>query len=420
MIVTVWVLMALTIAQATPAWEANDEPDHVANVATLTSGHWYRLGTGFESHQPPLYYLLLAGYERVLGLPPKPVVPPPYVVGPPDHGLYSHDGVGEGSVERRLKLLRTISVLLGAATLLLTAAAVRRMTTDPWTPVVAAALVACVPKFTFVSGVINNDNLTNALGGLGLLLGALALKAGGRRTRARVLLAVGLGAALGALIATKLTGAALGPALLLAAVAAPGSARLRGALLGAFVLGFAAAGGWYLVQNQVRHGDPLAAEATRDYLMATVPNIFVTESFTAQAFEHVPRNLWRSFWYTSGWNQFVWVYWWVYLPLWIGLGAGLLALVVPPRRRRVASRAVMWFCGVGALCGAVALWIVGIETTTVQARVAFFSLPFLGALFALGLERVRAPVLVRFALPVLGIVMTLGAIKRDVFDAYPF
>src|SRR5437867_858743 len=56
----------------TPAWEANDEPDHVANVEyffqhreiiPLRSEFWH------ETHQPPLYYVLCATWQRFLGIP---------------------------------------------------------------------------------------------------------------------------------------------------------------------------------------------------------------------------------------------------------------------------------------------------------------------------------------------------------------
>src|SRR5262249_59613041 len=66
-IVIVGVLMSLVVAVATPPWQANDEFDHLHNVQTLVAGSYYRLtdkGSGFESHQPPLYYLLLAGWQR--------------------------------------------------------------------------------------------------------------------------------------------------------------------------------------------------------------------------------------------------------------------------------------------------------------------------------------------------------------------
>lgn len=65
-VATVFVVFALAVAILTPAWEAADEPAHVLNVETLVRGHWYRIegNAGLEPHQPPLYYLVLAGWQR--------------------------------------------------------------------------------------------------------------------------------------------------------------------------------------------------------------------------------------------------------------------------------------------------------------------------------------------------------------------
>ncbi len=73
----------------TPAYESADEPGHVENIETLVGGHWYNLTphcpltartifsceNGNEAHQAPLYYLLLAGWQRAVGQP----VEPPYL-----------------------------------------------------------------------------------------------------------------------------------------------------------------------------------------------------------------------------------------------------------------------------------------------------------------------------------------------------
>ena len=56
-----------------------------------------------------------------------------------------------------MRQLRVPSVVLG----LVTAARARLVSKDRWTPVVAAATCAFVPKFVFVSGVVNNDSLAN-------------------------------------------------------------------------------------------------------------------------------------------------------------------------------------------------------------------------------------------------------------------
>jgi hypothetical protein len=155
---------------------------------------------------------------------------------------------------------------------------------------------------------------------------------------------------------------------------------------------FAAAAGlvcaWWLIANQVRYGDPLASEQTRTYLRALAPHLFTTDPPLAQAFVTVPRSLWASWWYTSGWNQFRWD-WGFYIPFWLGLLAGLAGLLVPRGRTLAVPRGGLPFLAL-ALAGVLAtLWIVGMDTTTMQGRLGFYGLGAIAILFALGLERAR-------------------------------
>lgn len=72
-----FVGFSLTVAIATPPWEANDEPDHARNVETLRRGDWYRIDreSGLETNQPPLYYLGLAAYAEHTGVPSNATEP---------------------------------------------------------------------------------------------------------------------------------------------------------------------------------------------------------------------------------------------------------------------------------------------------------------------------------------------------------
>jgi hypothetical protein len=130
-VLAVGVFCSLIVAVATPPWEANDEPDHVRNVETLVAGRWYHItdqGSGAESHQPPLYYLLLASWQRyVLRLPSRPVVvtrPGSWV------RMFRHDVSTDGAHQRLVTLLRLVNVLLGLLTVLLTWLAIGHKTID--------------------------------------------------------------------------------------------------------------------------------------------------------------------------------------------------------------------------------------------------------------------------------------------------
>jgi hypothetical protein len=144
---------------------------------------------------------------------------------------------------RFLLWLRFPNVLLGAFTVLLTAAAVRLVTDVRWTPVVAAAVVPLTPRFLFLSAFVTNDNLANLLGAL-LMFFALWFVL--RPTAGRMAL---LGGTVGLLVITKLSALPLAIVIVVVAVVAR-RGWLGGARLG--VLGAVAAlvvCGWYLVQN---------------------------------------------------------------------------------------------------------------------------------------------------------------------------
>ena len=66
----------------------------------------------------------------------------------------------------------------------------------------------------------------------------------------------------------------------------------------------------YLAQNVVRYGDPLARTATQHYLEAdgglgTVFSPYVVSDPFRYVIVVVPHKIVESFWYESGWNQFL-------------------------------------------------------------------------------------------------------------------
>jgi hypothetical protein len=92
--------------------------------------------------------------------------PAPIFGAPPPN--FRHDTATDGADQRRVVALSLTKRTFCFFTVLLTAVIARQLTSDPWTPVVAGAVVAGVPKFLFISGVVNNDNLTNRSGHLHL------------------------------------------------------------------------------------------------------------------------------------------------------------------------------------------------------------------------------------------------------------
>jgi Dolichyl-phosphate-mannose-protein mannosyltransferase len=431
----VFVTLALLVAVLTPPWEASDEPSHVQNVEALAAGHLYRIkpGSGVEPHQPPLYYAGLAAWQRLVSLAPFRPAP---VVGcnfffQRCRLLYRHDVPTDGRDQRRVTLLRLPGVLLGLVTVLLTAVAARRLSRDRWTPVVAAATVAFVPRFVFLSGVVTNDNLADALGAAGTVLAISILMLPAERRRTRLWMAFGLGLVVAGLILTKETALALVPGLLLAAYLA-GRERYDGLrLVGiALAVGIVASSPWLLF-NSVEYGDPLALKATHEYLshIGVVPGhgalIFVVGPAAKVLLVTMPKEIYKGFWYRSGWTSFSWG-WGAYLPFWIFTAGALAGLTRRARGRWThegspedAGRRALIVLAILVLVPIATVWLLGLETNTSQARLAFVGLPALGCLVALGLERWPMPVAVRFALPLLGAVATMVAIRNDVVSVPP-
>ncbi|MHB1415130.1 MAG: hypothetical protein ACYC1C_07735 [Chloroflexota bacterium] len=213
-IVTLYVAFGVAYAVKTPKWNAPDEPAHfnylrqIATTGTLPvlqqgdydQDYLEQLkpaqfpdsmpidGVRYESHQPPLYYLLSAGlYDLTEGL----------------------------SLNRQVAILRSFSVLLGALVLLAGYKVVREaLPGSPLLAVGAVAFVAGVPMHIAMSAALNNDTLAELV----LVLILLVALGGVRRgfTYRRSLL---LGVLLGAALLTKVTiysSLALAPAALLA------------------------------------------------------------------------------------------------------------------------------------------------------------------------------------------------------------
>jgi len=152
-------------------------------------------------------------------------------------------------------LVRWLSVLMGAVTVYLT----YRLAGDllpgrPGMPLAAAAVVASIPQFAFISGAVTNDNLIILLSTLALWLLLRVL-----RGQARQLTFIALGLTLGCAALTKLSGAGLLPlAGFILAVHALRERSWRTFLReGAIIFGLALLiAGWWYVRNWRLYGDP--------------------------------------------------------------------------------------------------------------------------------------------------------------------
>jgi 4-amino-4-deoxy-L-arabinose transferase-like glycosyltransferase len=214
---------------------APDERQHANYVARIARGEGFavfnpsdpNLYETYQAHQPPLYYLLAAGWSKLAGVPDATA---------PDVGLR----------------MRALSGLVGAIGVIgvyfLALWGLRRADVAN----VAAAFAALLPMNVGLSSAVSNDPLL-----LALCTWTLALTAKGVREGWSNRLALGVGILAGLAILTKTTGVALLPILLFAALARrPKPAQL--ALVAVPLLALIVP--WW-ARNQSLYGDPLAMGA---------------------------------------------------------------------------------------------------------------------------------------------------------------
>jgi hypothetical protein len=199
-------------------------------------------------------------------------------------------------------------------------------------------------------------------------------------------------------------------AVWLAATDARSRARLLGVFTGVGVLVAA----WWLIRNVNLYGDPLALSATRRYNREhtlTFGSSSAVAGFTLrQIFIVVPPVVWKGFWYS--WYGAAWPAW-PFAPLWALAAAGLVGLrwarTAIPRHRHILA-----VLGLFAVGGLASVWVVGVQAWPTQGRWAMIGAPAFACLIALGFERLRGFRLARFALPLLSLAMSLGAVFGDV------
>jgi hypothetical protein len=418
-VVLIFVVLGSLIALKTPAYESADEVGHVQNVESLVAGHWYGMRceagqpstcSGDEAQQAPLYYMGLAAWQTLVGVPPHgPFVGQRNLAffdqAKPEIFLHHSD-----ADHRFLLWLRFPNVLLGALTVLFVYFSLRLVTRDRWTPVVAAAMVAFLPRFVFLSSFVTNDNLVDLLGAV---LVFLAVRFSIAPSRWRM---VWVGAVFGLLITTKLSTLPLGLAVVALAFVVSGWRRRAGYA----VIGLSAAlvvSGWYLIQNTVRYGDPSAGTATLRYLNTTISpavrelGLYNVRETLRYNVVDVPHNIIASFWYQSGTNQFFWP-WRINVLITVVVAASILCLI----GRHVSPRTLLTL-GSFSVAGLLSVWFVASQTYTYQARYAFVALVAIFGLAALGLERFHK-VAVRFVVPLAGLIGTIVAIQQDVLSVH--
>jgi 4-amino-4-deoxy-L-arabinose transferase-like glycosyltransferase len=224
---------------------APDERQHANYVGHLLSGagfpvfdpHSPTLSEDYQSHQPPAYYVLEAGWAKLTGVAD---------VANQDSGLK----------------LRGLNCLIGGATVFavfcLGAWGFGRIDVG----LCSAAVAACLPMNIALSGAMSNDPLLIFLSTASLAVCARAFHRGWS-----VRSSLALGIFVGLALLTKTTALALLPAVLVAVILSPQKPSAKvwaGALLPMILLPI----GWW-IRNQHLYGDPFAIKAFNDAFQAS-------------------------------------------------------------------------------------------------------------------------------------------------------
>ncbi len=282
----VFVVLSSLYAIAVPPFEASDELWHYPMVKYIAD-HWAlpvqdheNIGPWRqEGSQPPLYYFIAAAatfwidtsdIETVRHL--NPHVDNGVATADGNINLITHHPTAEAFPWRgttlAVRLIRLLSVLMGAAAVYLTYRLALALLPDrPTLALGAAAIHAFTPMFVFISGAVNNDNLVIPLCTLALwLMVRLVTHALPQRFGSQALWFMSLGIVVGMALLTKESagGLVLLTALTVGYVAwrqhasAGGKAGWRTFLTGSVATGaptLLIAGWWYL-RNWQLYGDP--------------------------------------------------------------------------------------------------------------------------------------------------------------------
>jgi hypothetical protein len=177
-LLVVFIALATAYSVVTPLGEGPDEVSHFAYIQYVLMHQRLPTAEGAvlgEAHQPPLYYVLCA--LAAIWIPQQeftPIANPDFAFEQPHTPNLLLHPQREAFPYRDAPLawhwLRLLSVAMGAITVWATwRIAAIFFPTDWWLVAGATAFVAFLPAFTFLSAMINNDNLVITFSALGLL-----------------------------------------------------------------------------------------------------------------------------------------------------------------------------------------------------------------------------------------------------------
>lgn len=273
-IVGMFIMLGVFSSCTIPIFESPDEVWHYAYVREIATQHGFPImradvaqAWAQEGSQAPLYYLL--GAPLIAWIDPTELqdllAPNPFVrIGEPQFASNdnrnafihtSQETFPFRGTALAVHLIRLLSVALGALTVICTFLLARE--TFPEQPIVAfaaAAFIAFLPQFIFISSSINNDNLATTFATAMLWQLARTLRQGITLRRTII-----LGLLAGGALLAKFNTATLVPFAILALfIAAFPKREWRTFIIHSLVFGLITAlvAGWWYARSFMLYGDP--------------------------------------------------------------------------------------------------------------------------------------------------------------------
>jgi len=395
-----------------PIFDAPDEPSHWQYARYLRHNKKLPEYTAMfqEANSPPLYYLLVAPFAKHSEVPPHLVwidndgflsVP-----SPPRFMQISYSDFGR---YWPIRITRLATIFISLFTVLFCYKGGLEAAGNERTGLLAGALAAFLPQFTFRGMNVSNDAMVAALGSLTVYILIRMVKRG---TSGRIAIAAGIamaGAFLSKATALFFPGAF---ALTVLTERIPINRRLKLLCLGAGT-SLVLAAPW-LLDNQLKYGDPLAKGA----MSSVVPFLIQHKSITSPYFLHLfPRSTAMSLAGVFGWMN-------VPMPAWIyRVFTGLVLVAAAGYAVGLIRRQISWRLTV-TLASIVALNIfvvvdINLMFDQPQGRYMFPALAAIAVLGALGLEGVLSrPSFIR-RLPIVALLLlNLYVLFAVVLPAY--
>lgn len=276
-----------------PVFEAPDEPQHwqVANYFHLHRRLAPYNPSYVEGNQPPLYYVLVSPFATTSAQPPvrATLKEGNLVLSCPPR--LRENCPSDFSRYWPIRAVRLVTAFLSLGTVVFTILGAHEASGSRNTGVLAGAMVAFLPQFTFRAATVNNDAMVACTGAAA----TWCLVRFARRGSTRAALWCSLACAIAFL--SKINAIIIAAAFVACAISLPLAWRERLRRTAFLLIPVVIVSPW-LIRNRILYGDALAT----GIMPKVVPSLVVRKSITSSYFRTTfPTSLWHSYVGTFGW-----------------------------------------------------------------------------------------------------------------------